>query len=45
MLKSPMIQTDLFEAISFSRVSSKYSWNRFGELCCLYTAANDATFL
>ena len=37
MLKSPIIKNDLFEAISFSRVSSKYSWKRCGELCCLYT--------
>ena len=28
---------DLFEAITFSGVSSKYPWKRCGELCCLYT--------
>ena len=36
MLKSPIIYIDLFEVISLSSLSSKYSWKRLGALCCLY---------
>ena len=36
MLKSPIIYIDLFEVISLSSLSSKYSWKRLAELCCLY---------
>ena len=36
MLKLPLIYIALFELISLSRLSSKYSWKRLGELCCLY---------
>ena len=46
MLKSPIIYIDLFEVISLSSLSSKYSWKRLGELCCLYNdTTNDVTFL
>ena len=33
----PWTKTGLFEAITFLRDSSKYSWSRFGDLCCLHT--------
>ena len=36
MLKLPIIYIDLFEVISLSSLSPKYSWKRLGELCCLY---------
>ena len=36
MLKLPLIYIALFEVISLSRLSSKYSWKRLGELCSLY---------
>ena len=36
MLKSPIIYIDLFELISLSNLSSKYTSKCLGELCCLY---------
>ena len=36
VLKSPIIYIDLFEVISLSSLSSKYSWKRLGESCCRY---------
>ena len=45
MLKSPIIYIDLFEVISLSSLSSKYSWKRLGALCCPYHTTNDVTFL